>query len=185
MSPSLLAAPLVTFKQGQADSVMNHPFWNKTWYLRHILLTVWCCSLKDSVLEARCRNIWNSQTRITYTCTYYKIMYPEDIRYVFVDWLNNPQVHQRPAFFSSVTRNTWRNYCIWTVSPRKFLSRTFILCSRNSIRLNQMEIGWLLIKIASLCNSLILSKGLADTSWKSWSPCLSQKKLPCQSHVWG
>ena len=136
MSPPLLAAPPVTFKQGQADSIMNHPFWNKTWYLRHILLTVWFCPLEILFWKTRCRNIWNSQTRITYTCTCYKIVYPEDTTYVFVDWLNNPQVHQGPAFFSSVTRNTWRNYCIWAVSPREFLSQTFILCNRNSIRLN-------------------------------------------------
>lgn len=48
---------------GTSWPVMNHPFWNKTWYLRHILLTVWCCPLKILYWKTRCRNIWNSQNK--------------------------------------------------------------------------------------------------------------------------
>ena len=52
-SPSLLAAPTVTFHQGEADSIMNHPFWKRSCYLRRIFLTVWFLSLGESVLEDR------------------------------------------------------------------------------------------------------------------------------------
>lgn len=41
--------------------------------------------------KTRCRNICNLWTGITYTCTYYNSMYPEDTGHVFVDRLDNPR----------------------------------------------------------------------------------------------
>lgn len=62
MSPSLLGAPIVTFKQREADSIMTHPFWNTSCYSKSMLFTVWlsfpwrlCLGRRDIEIFAMCK----------------------------------------------------------------------------------------------------------------------------------
>lgn len=114
MSSSLLAAPTVTFMQGEADSIMNHPSWSRSCYLRSIFLTVW--------FSFPWRVFWKMGYRNYLWCSNKNHLHKHLLQNHISrgHWLTTGLKNQGPTSSYSVARSTWNNITFELFTPENF-----------------------------------------------------------------
>lgn len=164
-APSLLAAPRVTLEGKRLTWS-----WIIHFGTRVVIQEVFCevfdfLPLGDSVLEGETWKYLQCANRNNLYM--YSIIYPGDPWHVFVDWRQPPDSRGRDPHPPVLWLGAFGVIIIFEwFTPETFWVKFLLYIVKNSIRLNQIRILWVLFKTAKLCCSSIVRKGPKATSGK-------------------